>query len=69
MACQHQWFEILAPMTGQRLRTGLRWAEVDARSRNLPEYRALSRTQRDQVWKDLEVLQSAALAYWANEQS
>ncbi|MBL4782990.1 MAG: hypothetical protein JKX92_12180 [Porticoccaceae bacterium] len=67
MACQNQWFQLLAPMSSERIRTGLRWAEVESRARNLAEYRQLSRSAKDQLWLDLEVLQNAALQTWATE--
>lgn len=59
-ACSNAWNFILLP-NGTRLRTGLRWSDVEARARRMPKLRALADDDNDRVWADLNIMESEVL--------
>jgi len=60
MGCANQWQVVVTPR-GQLIRTGLDWQQVETRARYLPECRALDEAETDRLWKDITIMQNAAL--------
>ena len=66
LACSRQWLTQIAP-NGKLIRLGMDWNQVEIRARHMPEIRALSQTDTDQLWRDLNTLQHHALETFAEQ--
>lgn len=66
LACSRQWLSQFAP-NGKLIRLGLDWQQLETRAKHMPEIRALSETEADQLWADLNTLQNAALEAFAEQ--
>lgn len=58
--CQNQWDTVISPM-GRVIKIGLRWTDVDVRASKVAAVSALDETETEQLWRDLNTMESAAL--------
>ena len=67
-ACSTKWQQVAVPGVGL-VRICLLMDQVETRARYMPEVRALSETQLDELWQQIDCLEQSALKEWEERAS